>query len=42
MLDAFNSLVKPILLFSSEIWDHDSKEDSRKIGKTFSSVISTY
>ena len=36
MLDAFNSLVKPILLFSSEIWGHDSKEDSGQIEKTFS------
>ena len=36
MLDAFNSLVKPILLFFSEIWGHDSKEGSGEIEKTFS------
>ena len=36
MFDAFNSLVKPILLFLSEIWDHDSKQDSGEIEKIFS------
>ena len=33
MLDAFDSLVKPILLFSSEIWSHVSKEYSGEIEK---------
>ena len=33
MLDAFDSLVKPILLFSSEIWSHDSKDHSGEIEK---------
>ena len=36
MLHASNSLVKPILLLSSEIWGHDSKEYSGEIEKTFS------
>ena len=33
MLNAFNSLVKPILSFSSETWGHDSKEDSGEMEK---------
>ena len=28
-LETFNPHVKPILLFSSEIWGHESKEESR-------------
>ena len=36
MLDAYNPLVKPILLFSTEIWGHDSTEDSGEIEKSFS------
>ena len=32
----FNSLVKPILLFSSEIWRYESKEESSEVEKLFS------
>ena len=39
MLDAFKSLVKPILLFSSEIWGHDSKEDSGEIEKNILQIF---
>ena len=42
MLDAFNSLVKPILSFSSEIWGHDSKEDSGETEKHSLDFVSTY
>ena len=36
LLEAFNSPVKPILLFSSEIWGHESKEESSEVEKLFS------
>ena len=36
LLETFNSLVKPILLFSSEIWGHESKEESSEVEKLFS------
>ena len=36
LLETFNSLVKPILLFSSEIWGHESKEESGEVEKLFS------
>ena len=36
LLDTFNSLVKPILLFSSEIWGHESKDESSEVENLFS------
>ena len=36
LLEAFNSLVKPLLLFSTEIWGHESKEESSEVEKLFS------
>ena len=39
LLETFNSLVKPILLFSSEIWGHESKEESSEVEKLFSKFL---
>ena len=39
LLETFNSLVKPILLFSSEIWGHESKEESSEVEKLFSNSV---
>ena len=36
LLATFNSLVKPILPFSSVIWGHESKEESSEVEKLFS------
>ena len=36
VLETFNSLVKPILLFSSDIWGHESKEEPSEVEKLFS------
>ena len=36
LLETFNSLVKSILLFSSEIWGHESKEELSEVEKLFS------
>ena len=35
LLETFNSLVKPILLFSSEIWGYESKQESSEVEKLF-------
>ena len=39
LLATFNSLVKRILLFSSEIWGHESKEESSEVEKLFFQIL---